>query len=586
MSEYYANDTDQTCYLKHEAHILKFELAISPQIYLLSFDIPLDLEESLNMIRLYQISNSDDLLSTNMSEMRFTLTKLTPSSYHLNFVSYTESNETRNLLLSFEQFNLDSSHTYMIIPSVVTASIVTDSRVQQAADVLGLSSQAVTISTAAVSFVLHLHQEGKTSQLMRILQIMARICFMKLINVNYLTPMAVFYKYTDLGQFGLPNVFKKMVDSAAKVDQATSSPNNGHRMLAASNNSKSQGVFRKNSEGNFIFNDHFAYSFSPNFLDNYGGIAFSACITLVLYILVKLISKCFKSENSKIKKILIVLIHSFERSTIMTLLVSRYMYLCSALILNYAAALLREIYQQIGFAFVIFYTSLLIYIFVLAICASCYHGKNRAKMKFIRPLLNLIILLCRDYSSKSFLGRLLTFWTLFSNFAIILVLELLSKWVIVQLSVLITLNLITIFMSIPKGVYKITANKVTVIGTEIGFIIISLVFLVMYLLESVVSGSYYHVRLGLSWTCVGVNLSIILFHIIVGIVEFFRKRKEKKREEEKQKQASQSTISEDTQMKFQNSHDFTTSVNLVSTRKSTRNENQSQKIQIRDINLK
>ena len=521
------------------------------------------------MIRLYQISNTDNLLSTNMSEMRFTLTRLTPSSYHLNFVSYTESNETRNLLLSFEQFNSDSSHAYIIIPSIVTAPIVINSNIQRAADVTGLSSQAVTITTAAASFVLHLQQEGKTSQLMRILQIMARLTFMKLINVNYLTPMAAFYKYTDLGQFGLPNVFNKMIDS--KVDQESASSDNSKRILAASNESESEsnGVFRTNSQGNIIFNDHFAYSFSSNFLDNYGGIAFSACITLVLYILVKLVSKCFKNENSKVKKVLIAIIHSFERSIIMTLLVSRYMYLCSALILTYADASLNGTYQQLSFAFGIFYTIILLYILVLAICASCYHGKNKAKMKFIRPLLNLIVLLCRDYHSKSFLGRILTFWTLLSNFVIILVLELLSKWVIVQLSVLITLNLITIFMSIPKHVYKVTATKVTVIGTEIGFIIISLVFLVMYILESVVSSSYYHVRLGLSWTCVGVNLAMILFHIIVGIAEFFRKRKEKKREEKKlaeQKRAQESlnAINDETHMKLRNSQDFGISINLIS----------------------
>ena len=38
----------------------------------------------------------------------------------------------------------------------------------------------------------------------------------------------------------------------------------------------------------------------------------------------------------------------------------------------------------------------------------------------------------------------------------------------------------------------------------------------------------YQVRLRLSWTTIGANVTIILFQIIVKIVEFFRLRKEKK----------------------------------------------------------
>ena len=122
----------------------------------------------------------------------------------------------------------------------------------------------------------------------------------------------------------------------------------------------------------------------------------------------------------------------------------------------------------------------------------------------------------------------------------------------------------TILMSIPKNIYKVTATKVTVIGTEIGFIIISVVFLVMYILESVISGSYYQVRLGLSWTCVGVNLAIILFQIIVGIVEFFRKRKEERRKAQERKQASHRVIDENSNIRLQNSHDFGASNDLMS----------------------
>ena len=149
----------------------------------------------------------------------------------------------------------------------------------------------------------------------------------------------------------------------------------------------------------------------------------------------------------------------------------------------------------------------------------------------------------------------MTIWALFVNFIIILVLELLRKWVIVQLSVLIVLNVITILITVPKKVFKTAANRITVIGTELGFIIINVLFLVMYSLEN--SGSY-QVRLGLSWSTVGANVAIILFQIVIKIVEFHRLRKEKKREERKQKQGSLKRTNDDSQIQLQKYNNFGT----------------------------
>ena len=55
-------------------------------------------------------------------------------------------------------------------------------------------------------------------------------------------------------------------------------------------------------------------------------------------------------------------------------------------------------------------------------------------------------------------------------------------------------------------------------------------------------GAYYNVRLGLSWSAVGVNLVIIIFQIVVSIVEFFRLRRKKIQEakEEAKKVAARS----------------------------------------------
>ena len=144
-------------------------------------------------------------------------------------------------------------------------------------------------------------------------------------------------------------------------------------------------------------------------------------------------------------------------------------------------------------------------------------------------------------------------------------LELLRKWIIAQLSVLITLNVITILLSIPKKVFKTTATKILVIGTELGFIIISVLFLVMYSLES---SNSYQVRLGLSWTGVAVNIAIIAFQIVVRIIEFFRARREKKREEQNQRrtQVQQHVLNEDSRIQLRNGHEYDNSYSLNSVR--------------------
>ena len=148
----------------------------------------------------------------------------------------------------------------------------------------------------------------------------------------------------------------------------------------------------------------------------------------------------------------------------------------------------------------------------------------------------------------------MTFWTLLTNLIITLTLQILRKWVIVvQLSVLTVLNVITILIALPKKVFKATANKIVLIGTELGFIIINLLFLALYLLKN---SNLYQVRLGLSWAVVGVNVAIILFQIIVKIIEFFRLRREKRQKERKQKQGLAQRVNDDGQIQLRRHHNF------------------------------
>ena len=273
------------CHSKTTVQILKFKLQESPQLYLLSFDTPLDLDENaFTEVKLYQISNSENPLLTNMLEVSFLLIKLTSSSYQLNFLSYTESNETRSLLLSFDQLNSNSSFPFMISPANPTAPIFRDASTTQAAATVGVTSQVIFISTATSSLFVFLQAKGTSTQLMRILQIMARINFMKIVNVTYLTPLAAFYNHTDLGQFGLPNVFNTL--SNANSSQAEND----------------DGLFMTDSQGNIIFNDYFKYSFSQVFLDNYGGIIFSTCVSLTLCIFATFASNASKMKIPRSKR--------------------------------------------------------------------------------------------------------------------------------------------------------------------------------------------------------------------------------------------------------------------------------------------
>jgi len=504
---------------------------------------------AMENIHLYQFYNSSDgnsennLASTainlNMSEMTYTLNQSTPISYELTFVSYTESNQVSYLLLSFDAWNSNASKFLQVSPSNITAPVYQDTTIAEAATTMGSIAQPVLIATSGISLLLYIQSKGASAHLMTILHVMARIIFMKLVDVNYLTPLATFYDYTDQQQFGLPNVIGKILGT----DNSSSS---GRRILASTLSSTSasdtqqslNSLIHTNSTGNAIFNSYFSYSFSNVFLDGYGGIVFSSLVTLFLYLLIKAIAACIKNSESKIKKILTSIADSCQKSLLMTFLVSRYMYLCSSLILNYAFISLNGAYQVVSFVFAIIFTILLVLVLIITLCLAFYHGTLKRKLKRIRPLFDLISVMCQEYRSKTFLGRFLTFWVLISNLCNVLILLLLTRWVIVQLSLLMTLNLITIVFSLPKRTYKLTSTKIAVILTEVGFLSFAAIFLAMYFRESSGSSSSYRQRMILSWVGVGINISIISVQIISRIVAFiiaWRKARKAKKQLEKAK---------------------------------------------------
>jgi K+-sensing histidine kinase KdpD len=124
---------------------------------------------------------------------------------------------------------------------------------------------------------------------------------------------------------------------------------------------------------------------------------------------------------------------------------------------------------------------------------------------------------------------------LLSDLMRVLVLLLLYKWRLVQLVFLIIIGLTTIALSLPKSVFKTNASRILMIGTEVGFIILCVLFFAMYFLENSGSLTGYNFQLALSWSAVVINISIILFQIVMEIVEFFRLRREKKRQEQQEK---------------------------------------------------
>ena len=96
---------------------------------------------------------------------------------------------------------------------------------------------------------MNLQAKGTSQKLLNLLQIMTRITFMRLIDINYLLPLATFYNYTDLGQFGPPNIFNKMrtTTNTANVAHPTSSNGGGTNF------------FVLDTQGNVIFNSFFKH---------------------------------------------------------------------------------------------------------------------------------------------------------------------------------------------------------------------------------------------------------------------------------------------------------------------------------------
>jgi hypothetical protein len=213
----------------------------------------------------------------------------------------------------------------------------------------------------------------------------------------------------------------------------------------------------------------------------------------------------------------------------MTIVVSRYMYLCSALILNYAFISLNGSYQIVSFIFAIFFTILLLLIIIAAFFLAFYHGDSyKKKLRLIRPMFMILRVLFQNYRSKTFVARFLSFWMLLSNVLTVLILELLQKWQFVQLGLLMALNVITMGLSIPHNIYISTVQKWCVILTELGFVVFSLIVLAMFLLQNSGGSSSYTARLRWSWTAIAINICILLLQIISGVIEYVIKRRKEK----------------------------------------------------------
>ena len=502
-------------------NVLKFNLKEEPLLYEILFDSTFDMISVQNYISLYRFynSSSDNSAHQNMTVMSHTLNQISSTTYELTLVSYTESNQTYYLLLSFDQLNSKLSDTYIVTPQNMTADVYKDISTAQAADTVGSVSKPVFIATSSIALLSYLQSKGASSQLMRILHIMARVNFMKLINVNFLTPLGVFYEYTDLGQFGLPNIIGNILGKTNTSSQSSSYSS----------------LFVVNSQRNVMYNSYFNYSFSQVFLDNYGGVIFGGFITFMLYLLAIIVAKCIKNRESTFKKKIVEISKSFKKSLLMTLLTSRYMYLCAGLILNYAFLSPTGVYEWISLIFAVIFTLVLFSVLLLALGVAFFHGSWKQKLKSFRSVLLLIVFLRQDYRIKSFVGRFFPFWTLLSNLKAVLILILLSNWPILQLSLLMSLDVITIVLSVRKNIFKQKANKIIILETEIGFLLISIIFLIMHSLEGHGSASSYNTRLALSWIGVGINIVIMLFPIVVDMIDWIRQWRKNRKAKLKEK---------------------------------------------------
>mgnify|MGYP001293480244 CR=1 FL=1 len=505
---FYLDEADLVCKPKTPIEVT-FSLKEAPNIYQISFN------ETLKTI--YNAFSTKSLhLSVASSTEKYEITAPSGAgankTYEIFWESYTETANEKNLRISYLDWNLGKSERYIIVRNFSEIAVEGLAWVEAARKALDGSTQAAVAATSVVSGVLFLQQKGYSTSIMRLLLFTSRVNFMKLININYPSPLPSFYGFIDVGEFGMPSFI------------ANSFNNPSERLLEEAD-----------TKYTVLYNEYAEFRYSYIFLDTYGGIFFSTLMSFLAYLVFKLIARFFKKREGKIKKMINGVIEMFEKNILTTILITRYLQLSIGTILNVGHPSFQNPYQYVSFFIGIFYGVILIIFWVAAILGVIFDPEKHKDTKYLKTVFKLVTLLYKDFKPSMF-ARFYAFFTLlFCNFFIMFLLESMRTSPGVQVISITFIQISNVAFTFAPNLFVSKCRKLSIAGTEISLLLITVLNSVMCLLQNQSGAKAYQGRIICSWALIVIVIFTIIYQLVVGIVEAIIDYRAKKRAEKENK---------------------------------------------------
>ena len=366
-----------------------------------------------------------------------------------------------------------------------------------ASKAVGVASQVAASSAAVVSTALLLTSQGSSASFTSIMTLNSRMALIKYININFPNPLAFFFEYVDFKQFGLPNLFKNILDPGSLDEEAPS----------------------------VLYNQYWNYTYNVIFFDNCGGIIFTTFQYLALYIIFRIFHKITPAKKEKLKRYLKLIVTNLEMKLLALLVSSRLLQLYFGIILNFRHFAFGNLYQSVSFAFGILYTQLLLGLIAVCIIDLQKRGEGE-RFKRIEAFAISIKSLCFTYSRSSKVSRFMPLMILFiSNLVIIATIALLTNWILLQLIIISIIHILTIALSLFPGLFKKKVEKIQSIVTAAGSLLFCGILAVIHIIDhSAVS----ELRI-LAWVAVGTALFIMSFEILMKLVAVYLEWRKTKR---------------------------------------------------------
>lgn len=514
---YYLNRTDQLCRPKIPVSLTLAEDQ-PPLQYKASFNYSFDETHLPFSTENIQLSSSNGAIFT------YKFVNTAPQSLIFGVLSFSEDEANQKLFVSFTQWNHDQYETHMIVSENSSISFPDQEEMLKTAKIAGLTAQTAVITTSAVSFIGYLKSKGYSSYLMRFLILMSQINFLKLINVNFPTSLAIFFDSMDLEQFGIPNYVRNIFNVPEYEAKST------RRMLQSSVNST--------VTTSITFNTYHTFGFSTIFLETYGGILVSSITMLLLYFFCWMVSCCIKEKKlPRFKGLLRSVLEMMEKNVLTTLLMSRYQYLILAIFLNFMYRPLSNSYEITSFVIASIYTVMIIVGILACIRAALKNGFWEKKSAVVAYFTKKVDVLFSEYEDTA-LGRTVPAVNLIYNLFTMVIIAMLQNWPAVQIILMLSNNIVAVTLFCCSGVFKSSCVKFMAISAETGLFLITLCLLSIYSLQFETTTHAYNSRVIFGWvsvTIVGVTILVHvaakLIEVLSGIIKKIRERKKKKAED-------------------------------------------------------